>query len=262
MAGWLVRPCTKFGDRWWRDPLGRFAWNGVAREIALTESWGDGADTVRQAGLALSRDPPRRIALEGTRAVGEALAGRPVDALRVAAGVRGAVAVENMTILHAELATAEGLAHREMGDRSRALVELEALAEAPAETTLYCKVLATVELAAAHLDAGDLAAARRSFSQAETLIEKESFGPDGRMWLARTGTRMALSGGDIESGRSWAVQIDDAFGGLRPPHGCSSLWETPPAPSQPWRWPSRAALATRSCSACFEPKAQTTAKTP
>jgi hypothetical protein len=197
-GGRLARQALhEFGDRWWRDPLGRFVWNGVAREIALTESWADGADTVRQAGLALNRDPPRRIALEGTRAVGEVLAGRPVDALRVAAGVRGAVAVENMTILHAELATAEALAHREMGDRSRALVDLEALAEAPAETMLYCKVLATVELAAAHLDAGDLAAARRSFSQAETLIDKESFGPDGRMWLARIGSRMALSGGDI-----------------------------------------------------------------
>ena len=41
---------------------------------------------------------------------------------------------------------AEAIAHRELGDRSRALGELEALAATPAETMLYCRILAMLEL--------------------------------------------------------------------------------------------------------------------
>ena len=144
------------GESCWRDPLGRFAANGVAREVALSERWDDTSDEVRQAEVALSRDPERRLAFEGTRALGEALAGRPLDALRVAAGVRRAAQVADMTIMRAELAVAEALAHRELGDRSRALPELTVLADAPAETMLFCRVLAMSELARAHLDEGDL----------------------------------------------------------------------------------------------------------
>ncbi len=143
--------------------------------------------------------------------MGEALAGRPVDALRVAAGVRGAVAVENMTILGTELAIAEAIAHREIGDRARALLELDALAEAPAETMLYCRILAILELAQAHLDEGQMVDAERRLTQAENLIHEESFGGDGRTWLARTGTRLSIGFGDLESAHHWSAQIDDAF---------------------------------------------------
>ena len=165
------------GESCWQDPLGRFAANGVARELALSERWDDASDEVRQAEVALSRDPERRLAFEGTRALGEALAGRPLDALRVAAGVRRAAQVADMTILRTELAVAEALAHRELGDRSRALAELAALADAPAETMLFCRILAMSELAQAHLDAGDLDTARHVFAQAEALVEEESLGP-------------------------------------------------------------------------------------
>jgi LuxR family transcriptional regulator, maltose regulon positive regulatory protein len=72
------------------DPYGKFAWNAVARGVALLESWSDESADVRDATLATSRDPERGVSLEGIRAVGETLAGRPVDAIRVAAGVRHA----------------------------------------------------------------------------------------------------------------------------------------------------------------------------
>ena len=199
------------GESWWRDPLGRFGWNMVAREIALTDSWDDGAYEVRQAELSLGRDAPRRVAFEGTRVLGEALAGWPVDAIRVAAGVRGTVASEHMTILDAELTTGEAIARREMGDKDRALLELEALAEAPAETMLYCRVLALVELVQAHLDSGDRGEANRRFAQAEELMEVESFGTDGRELLARVGVRLALSEGDTDRARRWALSIVDNF---------------------------------------------------
>ena len=207
------RAMGNLGDTWWRDPLGRFGWNMVARTWALSECWNDTGDDVREADLALSRDPERRLTFEGTRALGEALAGRPADALRVAAGVRRAAEVTNMTILRTELALAEAVAHRELGDRERALPVLAALAAAPAETTLYCRILATLELAQARLDEGDVPAARRVFRQAEALIETESFGPGGRNWLARVGIQLAVFAGEIDDARRWSDQVDDPFWG-------------------------------------------------
>ncbi len=203
----------ELGEGWWRDPLGRFCWNMVTRDIALSERWDDGSDEIREAELALSRDPERRLAFEGTRALGHALAGRPLEALRVAAGVRRTAAVPNMTILRAELATAEALAHRELGDHAQAVVELEALAGAPAETMLYCRVLAGLELARALLDVGDVAGARLTFGEMEQLVDAERFGADGRVWLARTGTIVSLAAGAIGPAQMWAEQVHDSFWG-------------------------------------------------
>jgi LuxR family maltose regulon positive regulatory protein len=199
------------GDAWWSDPLGRFGWNIIARSWALAESWNDGGDEVRQADLAMSRDPERRLGFEGIRALGEALAGRPADALRLVAGVRHAAEVANMTILRTELALAEAVAHRELGDRERALPALVALAETPAETMIYCRILASLELAQAHLDAADVDAARRVFEQAEALSAAEAFGAGGRDWLGRAGTQLALSTGEIGQARRWSHQIADPF---------------------------------------------------
>jgi LuxR family maltose regulon positive regulatory protein len=201
------------GEAAWRDPLGRFGWNMVAREIALSERWDEIADEAREAGLALGRDPKRRVAFEGIRAVGEALAGRPVDALRIAAGVRHAASVSSMTILRAELAIAEAVAHREVGDRQRAIAELESLAEAPAEAMLYCRILACLELAQARLDVGELDTARRAFEAAEALVAGESFGPDGRDWLYRVGTLVALAAGAIQEAHRLSNDIGDRFWG-------------------------------------------------
>jgi LuxR family maltose regulon positive regulatory protein len=212
-AGGALARDTKaaVGDGWWRDPVGRFAWNLVAREVALSEAWDDAADEVRQADLALGRDPERRLAMEATRALGEALAGRPVDALRASAGVRHAAAVPSMTVLRAELALAEAVAHREIGDRQRARSELHALSEVPAEPMLYCRILAGVELVQLHLDEGDVDAARLLFEQMDALAHAESFGVDGRNWIARAGTLVALAAGEHDGARHWAKLVDDCF---------------------------------------------------
>jgi LuxR family maltose regulon positive regulatory protein len=209
-GGALARRAMKdFGDSWWQDPLGRFGWNMIAREVALSERWDDADGEVREAALALGRDPSRRLAFEGTRALGEVLAGRPVDALRVAAGARRAATVGNMTILRAELAVAEAMAHREIGDRPRAVLELVTLAEAPSATMLYCRLLACVELVQARIDEGDLDAARAALGLAESLIEGESFGPDGRDWLTRVRTQLALAAGEVDDARQRARLIVD-----------------------------------------------------
>ena len=211
-AGTLARQAlTTMGLAWWRDPLGRFGWNQVAREVALSESWDETADDVRQADMALSRDAERRLAFEGTRALGEALAGRPVDALRVAATVRSAAAVRNMAGLRFEVSLAEAVAHRELGERARALGELEALAGTPPGPMLSGLVLAAAELVQAHLDEGDLVAAQAALARAETLVEAESVGAEGRSVLARAGALVALAGGAVTEARTWCARIEDDF---------------------------------------------------
>jgi LuxR family maltose regulon positive regulatory protein len=183
----------------------------IVRPLALSEQWDDNDDVVRHAEVELMRDAERRLSFEGTRACGTALAGRPVDALRIAAGVRHAAAVTNMSILHTELAVAEALAHRELGDRSRGVAQLEVLADTPAEAMLYCRVLAMIELAHDHLDAGGLDEAWARFGEAQALVESARFGPDVHNWLARVATRLCVADGDLVPARRWAEQIDDPF---------------------------------------------------
>ena len=211
-GGMLARQAlTTMGDRWWRDPLGRYCWNVVARDEALSERWDELGDDVRQAELALSIDAERRLSFEGTRALGLALAGRPVDAVRVAAAIRRAPTVTDMSILRLEVAAAEAIAHRELGDRARAVGELTALAHTDAGTLLYCQVLAAVELVQATLDQGDTATARDELRQIDTLVTAEAFGPEAAGWVARAGTLVALADGSVADARRWSARVDDPF---------------------------------------------------
>jgi LuxR family maltose regulon positive regulatory protein len=213
-SGALARQAmTQMGAGWWQDPLGRFGWNVIARELALAESWDGRRADVREAELALSRDPERRLSFEGTRALGEALAGRPLEALRVAAGVRHTASVANMTSLRVELATAEAIARRELGDHGQAVAELEALARAPAESMIFCRLLAALELVQAHLDHADEDAAGEAFAAARTLVEAEALGADACRALAQVGTLVALAGADLDEACRWARGVDDPFWG-------------------------------------------------
>ncbi len=199
------------GDTSWRDPFGRFAWNMVAHAIALGECWDNADAEVREARLSLNREPACRVAFEGIGALGAALAGRPLDALKSAAGVRDLADVVDKTIMSAELATAEALAHRELGDRVRGMAELRAIAETPAETMLFCRILALTELAQAYSDEGDMEEALRTHELAQNLQDAESFGELGRDWIGRSGVRLALKVGDVALAKERAAQIADPF---------------------------------------------------
>jgi DNA-binding NarL/FixJ family response regulator len=106
---------------------------------------------------------------------------------------------------------AEAVAHRELGERARAQGELEALAGRTAGPNLSCLVLAAAELVQAHLDEGDLAAAQDALTRAETLVEAESVGAEGRSVLARAGALVALAGGAVTEARTWCARIEDDF---------------------------------------------------
>ena len=168
----------------WADPLGRFGWNMVARDLALSESWDDDAPSLQDVRAALSRDPERRLSYEGISALGCALAGRPLDALRGVAGVSDYAHVKSMTILRVELATAEAVAHRELGDRERARAELTDILEGQVGPVTHATALALLELVEICLDNADLEGARKLFGEAEIFVRAE-FAGRGRSLLAR-----------------------------------------------------------------------------
>ncbi|MGH3508031.1 MAG: LuxR C-terminal-related transcriptional regulator [Nocardioidaceae bacterium] len=201
---------SRLGDASWVDPLGRFGWNMTAQAIALSERWDDAAEEVIGVRTRLSHDPDRRLAFEGTRALGLALAGQPLDALRVIAGVRDAAELANLTLLRAELGIAEAVAHRELGD-PRAVAELTVLAEPTAESLAQTQVLALLELTQWWVEQGDIERASRTFRQAEELVLTEYSGAGGRALLGRGGVLLAVARHDFGVARRWADRLDDAF---------------------------------------------------
>ena len=211
-GGRLARQALEdFGDTGWsRDLLGRVGWNMIARDIALSERWQVSAET-QTLRNELSRDAERRLAFEGTHALGRALAGEPLDALRVAAGVREIALVSGLSILRLELAAAEAIAHRELGERRLAMSELTALCTGPSGPVSYAPVLAQLELTQMYVDEGCRGEAATCFGQAIDLVESSFGGRGGRNWLGRVGTQLALANGDLDQAQHWSCTIDDAF---------------------------------------------------
>ena len=115
-----------------------------------------------------------------------------------------------MSILRTELVAAAALAHRELGDRSRAVPELEALTATPAETMFYIRVLCSAVLVEALLDEGAVDAARDRFEEAKSLVADGVSGA-GRSWMPRAGTLLALAMGDVDEARRWSELVEDGF---------------------------------------------------
>lgn len=201
---------TTLGADAGRDTLGRHAWNMVARAAALSERWEDEAPEVVAARSGVSVDAPRRLAFEATRAVGQVLAGRPLVALQAVAGVRRVVD-RPMSILATELALAEAMAYRELGDRERALPLLTALAERPVTPVPYAPLLARLELVAANLATGDTDSAGRDLAAAADLVRGHLPGSGSRTWLRVVETTFAIATGDLERARVAAAEVPDPF---------------------------------------------------
>lgn len=201
----------QLGDGWWLDYVGQFGWNMIARDVALDERWVDDGPEVRQIVRAVAVVPERRLALEGTRALGEALAGRPIDGLRLAAGARRACELTNMTILYTEVVAAEAVARLEIGESAEGRAGLLRLTESRIEPAPHCQLLAHLELVRSWAGEGNLEEAERAFGAASELIETEMPGPGARSWLARTGVTLALAAGDTDEARAWLAQVRDPF---------------------------------------------------
>ncbi|GAB3787639.1 LuxR C-terminal-related transcriptional regulator [Nocardioides ungokensis] len=201
------------GDAFSTDPVVRFGRDMIARGHALSESWNELGPDIDELRRSSTLDPERHVAFEGTRALGLALAGQPVDALRVAAGVRRTADVGNLTILRAELAIAEAVALRELGDRPRADEALATLATTSAGPVAYSPILARMAVVEQHLGHGDLDPARTRFAELESAVRRQFPGRGAQSWLARVGTRVALADGQVEQARAWAERVDDAFWG-------------------------------------------------
>ena len=118
-----------------------------------------------------------------------------------------------MSILRAELATAEAIARHEMGDRDAALFELRAIADSADEFVFYCSVAAMLALAAAAADDGDAAAAAVELARAEAVLDSTSRSADLGGWVLRTATGVALAGGNVEEARRNAAACTDEFWG-------------------------------------------------
>jgi len=200
-------------ETWWKDPVARTGWNNVGRAIALSERWHDADDEVRELAVTLRREPNRLLVLEATRALGEAMAGRPVDALRVAAGVRASTTIANLAMSRAELALAEAIARREIADGTDIAADLGALVELPLEPMTYVRGIAALELVQLHLDVGDATRAGHALATLETIVRDELTADVGRSMLARMSSAVHLAIGDAHAAASCADEVRDTFWG-------------------------------------------------
>lgn len=180
-----------------QDTLGRFGWNMVARGQALTERWSDDLGTSRRAAVMLEVDLGRRLALQGTKALGLALEGRPTTALSVAQDTVEGAEQANLSILSLELGLALAIAHRELGQRDLALSELTVLAQHPMTPLPYVPFRAGLELAELHLAAGRLDEAETRLAAAKELMSADFEGLSALVWAQTTETLIAIAAGEM-----------------------------------------------------------------
>jgi LuxR family maltose regulon positive regulatory protein len=205
------RAMADLGPEWVLDAYGRFGFNMVARDVALSERWHDDDEDVRLADLELAHDPVRRMSFEGIRALGEALAGHPLAALQTAGGVRDLADVANMSILGDELRLAEVVARREIGAVDEVVAALEALAASDVAPTTYVRARALSELVASHLDHGATHAAQHALDSLRDLVDSSAGGVGARTLVARCAVDVALATGQIDDAERWVEEISDAF---------------------------------------------------
>jgi LuxR family maltose regulon positive regulatory protein len=193
------------------DTLGRFGSSLIAHGIALDERWLESGPEVGLVRLGVSNDARRSIALEGTRALGLALAGHPLAAVETSAGVRQTANTEDMSSLRTELSLAEAIAARELGDRDGARQPLESLSSQSSYPLVFVQVLAQLELVELHLSNGDVAAATAAFAVAVETCERHHNGPGATSGLARRGVLVSLARRDLDAAAHWSQRIEDTF---------------------------------------------------
>ena len=118
-----------------------------------------------------------------------------------------------MSILQSELVLADGIAYRELGERTAPMLALETIVETPSEAAMYCRVLAALELVAAAVEDRDLAAADGWLQRAKALVAHDKIGKDMLNCFGRAETMVALANDSYDDAMRAAESIDDAFWG-------------------------------------------------
>ena len=218
-------------DRGWSDPIGRFGWRLVTHSIAFNECWDDATSIVGEARAGSSKDVEGRWTFEGTRAMGLALAGQALDAQRVASVARQVAGSGRYATLGAELALADALVAREVGDRARAQAALDELAARPIHLVPALQLIAQLELVELRMNAGQLHAAGEAFVVAEGLLgagmsweprlrsrsdAEPDLGSTGHASLltnslGRVGVDLAIATDDPTSAAQWSLRVVDPF---------------------------------------------------
>ncbi|TCI97645.1 LuxR family transcriptional regulator [Aeromicrobium sp. IC_218] len=196
-------------------PLVRRGWRDAGTAVALDERWDDAGAVERELRGAAGGDVARRLALEGTRAVGLALAGRPRDALRAVTGVRRIAVDAGMTSLCAALDLAETLVARETGDRELAESALEQAAR-DSRTTGFGPLVPTLALVQLRLETGRPEQAAVALARADATAwdrSEPSPGSGVRSCLGSAHLTLCLVRGDVDGARSWVEVVTDPFWG-------------------------------------------------
>ena len=202
---------AEVGPEWILDSFGRFGFNMVARDVALSERWHDDDDDVRRADFELVQDPVRRVSFEGIRALGEALAGHPLAALQTAAR-RARLHRHHGHGDPRRRAPARGaVARREVGDGDGIVEALEELAATDVAPTIYIRFRALVELVATHLDNGAIDSARTTLDTLRGSIDRTMYGAGVRTLVARCEADVALATDEVDVAERWVGEIVDPF---------------------------------------------------
>jgi LuxR family maltose regulon positive regulatory protein len=207
-------------------PVDRFGWRMVSGGIALDERWDDQARAVGDARAASLSEPSGRSFFEGARAVGLALAGRPLEASRVADEAREAAGTRRHETFRIELALADALVARELDDRDAARSLLADLVATPTHPDPVLQMVAQLELVRERMSAGDLESATAELHTAEDLhahlarsapemVIQTAMSSDAApsSLVARTGVDVALASDDAATAARWASQVSDPFWG-------------------------------------------------
>jgi LuxR family maltose regulon positive regulatory protein len=207
------------------DPVERFGWRLVSSGVALDEQWYDHQADVVRARAASVNDDSSRWCFEGTRAIGLALAGRPLESLRVADGARRVADDGLHESLRLRLALADAIVARELDRREAACTALEDLVATPTYLDPIYHLVAQLELVRVRMSAGDLDAAFAQLDAAEAWhahladparrdgARSSTSSDEPCDLVARVGVELQLAKDDPATALRWSAQLSDTFWG-------------------------------------------------
>lgn len=201
------------------DPLAGFGRRIAGAAAALEEQWDDTAAVVAGRRVASLHDSADRGSFAASRALGHALAGRPLEALRLMHETDGAVGHRSVG---AELALAHGVSERELDHRDQALRILEDLSGQSTYPHPVLQLVARLELVRLRMSTGDLTGAAAELETADRLGARVA-GTAGAVLttpgpatspaalVARAAVELALATDDPATAARWAADVSDPF---------------------------------------------------